>query len=224
MQFIISSSELISPIIRDQNIGRNTKIVNDNINTVLQILNNPHLDKKSAKEFLDIILPILKKIQPETQTFMLRSDVTKVPQLTDLLKNFSNVLALSLSTFTTAKPRKMQMLLDDLYQSISLLLPSLQENPDHEKYLQLINQLFDILSGYTSLQQVQIRYSDVLKIKNPVISDKSIKEIAELAFTALEPRNAEIDEDIFNHLSDNLNIINDHKKVFQLILAMHHHF
>ena len=212
MQFIISSSELISPIIRDQNIGRNTKIVNDNINTVLQILNNPHLDKKSAKEFLDIILPILKKIQPETQTFMLRSDVTKVPQLTDLLKNFSNVLALSLSTFTTAKPRKMQMLLDDLYQSISLLLPSLQENPDHEKYLQLINQLFDILSGYTSLQQVQIRYSDVLKIKNPVISDKSIKEIAELAFTALEPRNAEIDEDIFNHLSDNLNIINDHKE------------
>ncbi|KAH0797157.1 uncharacterized protein GO595_010015 [Histomonas meleagridis] len=211
MQSIISSSELISPIVHDPYIGRNTRIVNDNINTILHILENPHLDKVKAKEFINAVLPLLKKIQPQSRQFLQRDDVVSNNTLYEYSKSFDTTVDRAIAIIPEAQLRKLQMTLDELYQATSLLLPYLQENPSHEAYLVDLNKLFDLLSEYTSLQKVQIKYSDAIVLKNPILSDKAIKELADQTFAALESKNNEVEPDLFENLSDNLGFILDHQ-------------
>ncbi|KAH0798374.1 uncharacterized protein GO595_008766 [Histomonas meleagridis] len=214
MNFVISSSELISPIIHDPYIGRNTRIVNDNINTILHILENPHLNLNTSKEFVDTVLPMLKKIQPQSHEFIKRQDVLSNQALLDYSKTLDTTIDKSIVILPESidKPRKLQMTLDELYQSTSLLIPLLQENPDHESYLQAVNKLFDLLNDYTSLQKVEIRYSDAIKLKKPILSDKQVKELADQTFSAFESRNNEVEPELFENLTDNLGFINDHQE------------
>ncbi|OHT10544.1 hypothetical protein TRFO_20136 [Tritrichomonas foetus] len=89
-------------------------------------------------------------------------------------------------------------------------MPHLQENPDHEKLLNGVNDIFELCSVYTSLPQMRVRFSDCLLCKKPIFTDAALLELSKQTSEILRNRDGEIKDDFFDNIADNLEMIIDH--------------
>lgn len=211
MSYLITSTELIAPIIGEPNIVRNIRLFNDNLNLLTRILSGPHFTEESASKFKKLATPLITANLKELDPLAKSKDVKGIQILYDSLTAFNNTLAISSKDLAAAKPRRTQQICDQLYQTAGLLLPHLHEDPKYEKALNTVTDLFELCAQFTSLPLIRIRFSDCIMAKKSIFEDDALELLSKQVSEALTNKDAEIKNELYDNLAENLEIISDNQ-------------
>ncbi|OHT10545.1 hypothetical protein TRFO_20137 [Tritrichomonas foetus] len=81
--FVVTSTELIAPIIGDPNIVKNIKLFGDNLTIMTRLLSSPHLTAETAEKFKALVTPQMNKLLLEIDPVIKKDSVKSIRLLLD---------------------------------------------------------------------------------------------------------------------------------------------
>lgn len=219
MTYLQTSTDLISPIIGDMNCGRHLHVFGDNLNLLLKLLLSQHITKEIAPVCMNALLELLEPIPPSIEWMMERSEVKKNKEIWNALLQFRIPVGAAIKELAEAKPRKMQRLVDDLYSASTILIPTLHENVEYDRFMNQVVALFEECAKYTSLPLKSIRFTDSLLIKKNIFSDDQIKSLTKECFDFFSQDLIEPSSDLLENLIHALNYVADNHSFLPLFIS-----
>ena len=175
--FMKESSILIAPVVDDPNLISCERIRSDNVNILMRAIQAPHLTYETSNQMFEELRPQLEIVDPLLSEFKERDDVVNQKEFKKLLDSYSLDINSSISNLLTTKKVEQQKIVDDLYRETSTVLPVLMENPEYGEFQTEVTILFEILSKYTSLPLLSIRFTTPLQVKKEIYSKSNCKDL-----------------------------------------------
>lgn len=174
MAKVVSSVELIAPVLYITKFLEATKNLVTNTNTFHKMLTRPHLNDQTAVVFTNRLLPHLKSISDainsNSNTMKFSSNMKKS------MLEFNKYLNEVSVKIETMAPKAKQVVCDTLYAQLSSMLPQTEEFANVTNLYESMLSMFDVLGNYTGCSKVEISYTQAIQLKMSPLSNDTIKD------------------------------------------------
>ena len=208
MSKIVSSAELIAPIVGVTKLHEITKVIYSNTTMLHKLLSLPHLDNTTASQFEKEVSP---EIQRVIEAYLGTLFTQRINQsLVGNLGDFKKLCADYLERLPKMKPRMKQKVCDDLYSKITSMIPYILDYSECQNLAEAMLSLADVCSRYTSLPVVKLSYTSSVQAKHSPVSIPNIQALLTAAAEYFNSTLQQLPESLIEIANDTLHPIIDH--------------
>ena len=217
LQTVAGNSELVSSIVGVPKLPDITKNVSSNAQTIARLLEKPHFNAATHKEFTTLILPQLMKLI-EALKGPGYTQNANLPALAPL-KDLPPTSQAWYDDLKTAKPGQAQRICDDIHSKLNNLIGLVMDYPELNDLANAIFNILDTTGKYTSASQ-SAGFATQLYPKTRAVAPEVLKQALDAVADFLSGNTTNVPPNVLAALEENIGAIADKAEMMQPFVKM----